>query len=66
MCCIFLVPGVVGGFFLCSWILMIFWGIIAPDVGVGTLGYVKSMLATIGLWLVVSPLTSSALNKKKS
>ena len=66
MCCIFPVPGVVGGFFFCSWILMIFWGIIGPDVGVGTLGYAKSMVATIGLWLAVAPLTWGAFNRKKS
>ena len=50
------VPSGAGGFFLSSWFTMIFWGIVAPDVGVGTIGYVKAMLGTIGLWLVVGPL----------
>ncbi len=34
---------------------MIFWGMIAPDVGLDTASYTKAMLATIGLWLVVFP-----------
>ncbi|MFO8010150.1 MAG: hypothetical protein R6U89_04980 [Dehalococcoidia bacterium] len=64
MCCFFIIPGAGAAFFFCAWILMIFWGIIAPDVGVGTIGYVQSMVVTIGLWLVVSPLISSAFNKR--
>jgi hypothetical protein len=35
---------------------MIFWGIVAPDVGMKTIGYPTAMVVTIGLWLVVGPL----------
>lgn len=42
-------------FFLSSWILMIFAGIVAADVGVKPFGYVTSMVVTIGLWLVLAP-----------
>jgi hypothetical protein len=35
---------------------MIFWGIVAPDLGGRTISYPMAMLITIALWLVVSPL----------
>lgn len=35
---------------------MIFWGIIAPDLGIVTIGYPKAMLVTVALWLIVGPL----------
>lgn len=49
-------PFLFGVFFFSAWLAMIFWGMIAPDVGLLTIGYPKAMLATIGLWLVVFPL----------
>lgn len=42
-------------FFLSSWILMVFTGIVATDVGVRPFGYGTSMVVTIGLWLVLAP-----------
>jgi hypothetical protein len=48
-------PFLVPAFFLASWITMIFWGIISPQVGVPTIGYGRAMLATLALWLVVFP-----------
>ena len=35
---------------------MLFWGIVAPDAGVGTIGYWRAALVTIGLWIAVAPL----------
>jgi hypothetical protein len=46
------------GFFLSSLLLMVFWGIIAPDFGIATLSYAKAMLVTIALWLAVAPLVA--------
>jgi len=42
-------------FFVSSWLLMIFAGIAATDVGVRPFGYVTSMVVTIGLWLTIAP-----------
>jgi hypothetical protein len=42
-------------FFVSAWLLMIFAGIVASDVGIWPFGYGTSMVATIGLWLVVAP-----------
>lgn len=42
-------------FFVSSWLLMIFAGITAPDVGIRPFGYVTSMVVTIGLWLTLAP-----------
>jgi hypothetical protein len=42
-------------FFLSSWLLMIFAGIVAPDTGIQPFGYVTSMVVTIGLWLTLTP-----------
>ncbi len=52
----FAIPGAGALFFFSSWLTMIFWGIIAPDVEVATISYLKSMLVTIAVWLVVAPL----------
>ena len=52
----FAIPAAGGGFFISSWLTMIFWGILAPDLGVPTISYVKAMVMTIALWLVVAPL----------
>jgi hypothetical protein len=42
-------------FFVSSWILMLFAGIVHSDVGIRPFGYVTSMIVTIGLWLVIGP-----------
>lgn len=56
-------PLLIPAFFFSAWLLMVFWGMISPDVGVATVGYPKAMLATIGLWLVVFPLVRKGGNK---
>jgi hypothetical protein len=42
-------------FFVSAWLLMIFAGIVASDVGIRPFGYATSMVVTIGLWLVLAP-----------
>jgi hypothetical protein len=42
-------------FFVSAWVLMIFAGILSKKVGIAPFGYGTSLLATIGLWLVVAP-----------
>jgi hypothetical protein len=42
-------------FFVSAWLLMIFAGIVAADVGIRPFGYETSMVVTIGLWLVLAP-----------
>jgi len=42
-------------FFVSAWVLMLFAGVLAKDVGILPFGYVTSMVATIGLWLAVAP-----------
>ncbi len=46
-------------FFFSSWIVMVFWGIVADDVGVRTISYKGAMVVTIGLWLALAPLIAS-------
>ena len=43
-------------FFLSAWILMVFTGTLADEVGIQAFGYVDSMRVTIVMWLVVAPL----------
>ena len=38
-------------FFVSSWLLMIFSGIVYKEVGIRPFGYLTSMVVTIGLWL---------------
>ncbi len=42
-------------FFVSAWLLMIFAGIVSPDVGIAPFGYLTSMVVTIALWLAVAP-----------
>jgi len=56
----FTVLAAIPGFFLSSFILMLLWGVIAPEVGIEKIDYVMSMLVTITLWLAVAPLAAAA------
>jgi hypothetical protein len=42
-------------FFVSAWLLMLFAGIVATDVGIRPFGYLTSMVVTIGLWLAMAP-----------
>lgn len=42
-------------FFVSAWLLMLFAGGFAADVGIRPFGYVTSMVVTIALWLAVAP-----------
>ena len=55
-------------FFVSSWVLMIFAGIAATDIGVRPFGYITSMVVTIGLWLTIAPAAGAIarVGKKKS
>ena len=55
----FRILGAIPGFFLSAFFVMLFWGIIAPDFGITTMGYPKAMLVTIVLWLAVAPLATA-------
>ena len=54
----FKIMAAIPGFFLSAYFLMLLWGVIAPDFGIATISYVKSMLITITLWLAVAPLVT--------
>ena len=54
----FKIMAAIPGFFLSAYFLMLLWGVIAPDFGIATISYVKSMLITITLWLAVAPLAA--------
>jgi len=56
----FTILAAIPGFFLSSFILMLLWGAVAPDLGIEKISYVMSMLVTITLWLVVAPLVAAA------
>jgi len=45
---------------------MIFWGIIAPDLDLKTIGYPMAMLVTIAIWLIIAPLAAAATIRGKS
>jgi len=60
----FAIMSAIPAFFFCAWIAMMFWGVIAPDLGVKNIDYPMAMLMTIGLWLIVAPL-AAAVRKGK-
>jgi hypothetical protein len=53
-------------FFVSSWLLMLFAGIVADDVGNKPFGYTTAMVATIGLWLVIAPAAGAVAGSRKS
>ena len=61
----FAIPTAIFGFFVSSALTMVFWNIIAPWVGVGSIGYVNAMVITIAIWLVVAPLAAAVSRRSK-
>jgi hypothetical protein len=59
----FRIMAAIPGFFLSSYFLMLLWGAIAPEFGIATISYVKAMLITIVVWLVVAPVLAVARSK---
>ena len=56
----FTILAAIPGFFLSSLILMLLWGVIAPNFGGGKIDYPISILITITLWLTIAPLATAA------
>jgi hypothetical protein len=57
------IPTAAAAFFLCSWFTMVFWGIIAPELDLKTIGYPVAMLVTIAIWLVIAPLAAAVARR---
>ncbi len=53
------IPRGTAGFFFSPWLTMMFWGVIAPEFDMKTIGYPLPMLATIAVWLVIAPLAGA-------
>lgn len=52
-------------FFVSSWLLMLFAGVVSADVGIRPFGYVTAMLVTIALWLTLAPAVGAIARAKK-
>jgi len=61
----FTILAAIPGFFLSSLILMLLWGVIAPNFGMDKINYPTAMLVTITLWLAVAPLAAAAGRRGK-
>ena len=61
----FTILAAITGFFLSAFILMLLWGVIAPNFGIEKIDYVMSMLITIALWLTVAPLVAAGRRARK-
>jgi hypothetical protein len=61
----FRILAAIPGFFLSAFFLMLLWGIIAPDFGITTISYIRSMLITITLWLAVAPLAAAGRGRRR-
>jgi len=61
----FMILAAIPGFFFSSFILMLLWGAIAPDLDITTIGYPMAMLVTLTLWLAVAPLAAAAVRRMK-
>jgi len=65
----FTVLAAIPGFFLSSLIVMLLWGVIAPNFtaqsGTQSIDYPMAMLITIALWLAVAPLAAAGRKVKR-
>jgi len=61
----FTILAAIPGFFLSSLILMLLWGVIAPEIGLIDIDYPMAMLITITLWLAVAPLAAAGRRTKR-
>ncbi len=55
----FRILAAIPGFFLSALVLMFLWNVIAPQLGLASVGYVTAMLLNITLWLAVAPLVAA-------
>ena len=53
------IPSAGLSFFFSSWIVMVFWGIMADEVGIETISYKGAMVVTIALWMAMAPLIAA-------
>ena len=53
-------------FFVSSWVLMLFGGIVHRRVGILPFGYETAMIVTIGLWLTIAPAIAAVSRGRKS
>jgi hypothetical protein len=53
-------------FFVSAWLLMLFAGGVASDVGIRPFGYVTSMVVTIALWLTVAPAVGAVARARRA
>jgi len=60
----FTILAAIPGFFLSSFFFMLLWGAIAPEFGIASITYIKSMLITITLWIAVAPLAAAGRKRK--
>lgn len=52
-------------FFLSAWLLMVFAGIVAVDIGIKPFAYTTAMVVTIALWLTLVPAISAVSRSSK-
>lgn len=52
-------------FFVSAWLLMLFAGTTAHDIGIRPFGYLTAMVATIGIWLVLAPAIGAVGGRSK-
>ena len=62
---IFRLPAAGAFFFVSAWLLMVFAGIVADDVGIEPFGYTTSMIVTIALWLVIAPAVTAIVGDRR-
>jgi hypothetical protein len=60
----FAILAAIPGFFLSSFIFMLLWGVIAPNLGLDKINYPMAMLITITLWLAVAPLAAATHRRR--
>jgi hypothetical protein len=51
-------------YFFSAWMVMLFGGAVADELGTRTFSYGTALIITIGMWLAVAPLAGAAAGRR--
>lgn len=59
------IPAAGLGYFFSAWLMMIFGGILADDLGTRPFSYTTALIMTIAIWLVIAPVVGAIARSQR-
>lgn len=60
------IPAAGVSYFISAWLVMLFGGVVADELGIRTFSYGTALIITIALWLAVAPLAGAVAARRSS